>query len=257
MGDDALGEAGGEPVSGTWQWLTDPANWSGPDGIPTRLLQHLWISGLALSLACVAALPLGIWLGHRGRGGFLAINVGNAGRAVPTFGVLIIFASWKPVGIGDLAAVLALALFAIPPILTNSYVGLREVDADVKDAARGMGMTGGQQLRRVELPLARPLVFAGISTSAVQTVATATLAALVAGGGLGRYVVDGFARQDYPMLYGGTVLVALLCIGLELVLRAAQRRLDPTGRGARVELMPEPDRTREELEAHQERVTTS
>ena len=145
-------------MSGTWQWLTDPAHWQGPDGIPTRLAQHLVISGLALLLACAVALPLGIWLGHRGRGGLLAVNVGNAGRAIPTFGVLIIFASWEPVGVGDLAAVLALALFAIPPILTNTYVGLREVDADVKDAARGMGMTGGQQLRRVELPLARPLV---------------------------------------------------------------------------------------------------
>lgn len=228
-------------LNGTWDWLTDPANWHGADGIPIRLAQHLWISFLAMALACAAALPLGIWLGHRGRGGFLAINVGNAGRAVPTFGVLIILASWRPVGIGDLAAVLALALFAIPPILTNTYVGLREVDADVKDAARGMGMTGGQQLRQVELPLARPLLFAGLGTSTVQTVATATLAALVAGGGLGRYVVDGFARQDYPMLYGGTVLVAVLCIGLELSLRAVQKRLDPTGRGARVDRTPERD----------------
>ncbi len=246
-------------LNGTWDWLTDPANWQGADGIPTRLAQHLWISFLAMALACAAALPLGIWLGHRGRGGFLAINVGNAGRAVPTFGVLIIFASWEPVGIGDLAAVLALALFAIPPILTNTYVGLREVDADVKDAARGMGMTGGQQLRRVELPLARPLLFAGLGTSTVQTVATATLAALVAGGGLGRYVVDGFARQDYPMLYGGTVLVAALCIGLELSLRAVQKRLDPTGRGARVDRTPERDAVPPQTE-HAERepsVTTS
>ncbi len=225
-------------MGGTWQWLTDPANWHGPDGIPTRLVQHLVISGLALALACIVALPLGIWLGHRGRGGFLAINVGNAGRAIPTFGVLIIFASWKPVGVGDLAAILALALFAIPPILTNTYVGLREVDADIKDAARGMGMTGAQQLRRVELPLARPLLFAGLATSTVQTVATATLAALVAGGGLGRYIVDGFALQDYSMLYGGTVLVAALCIALERGLRALQRRLDPTARGVHVHLMP-------------------
>lgn len=251
--DVARGEA---LVSGTWQWLTDPANWQGPNGIPTRLLQHLVISGLALLLACAVALPLGIWLGHRGRGGFLAINVGNAGRAIPTFGVLIIFASWKPVGVGDLAAVLALALFAVPPILTNTYVGLREVDADIKDAARGMGMTGGQQLRRVELPLARPLLFAGLATSTVQTVATATLAALVAGGGLGRYIVDGFALQDYPMLYGGTVLVAALCIGLEVVLRAVQRRLDPTARGTRVHLMPEAQEVRS-VEPADPGVTTS
>jgi osmoprotectant transport system permease protein len=212
-----------------------------------------------MALACLVALPLGVWLGHRGRGGFVAINVGNAGRAVPTFGVLIIFASWEPVGIGDLAAVLALAIFAIPPILTNTYVGLREVDPDIKDAAKGMGMTGGQQLRRVELPLARPLLFAGLGTSTVQTVATATLAALVAGGGLGRYVVDGFARQDYPMLYGGTVLVAILCIGLELALRAAQRRLDPTGRGSRLDRTPERDSAaaQREQEERKASVTTS
>ena len=220
-------------IGQTWDWLTDPAHWQGPEGIPVRLAQHLWISFLAMALACVVALPLGIWLGHRGRGGLLAINVSNAGRAVPTFGVLIIFASSDLIGIGDLAAILALAVFAIPPILTNTYVGLREVDPDVKDAATGMGMTGTQQLFRVELPLARPLVFAGLATSTVQTVATATLAALVAGGGLGRFIVDGYARQDYPMLYGGTVLVAALCISLELLLRAGQRRLDPRGRGAR------------------------
>ena len=202
------------------------------------------ISGFALLLACAVALPLGIWLGHRGRGGFLAVNVGNAGRAIPTFGVLIIFASWEPVGVGDLAAVLALALFAIPPILTNTYVGLREVDPDVKDAARGMGMTGGQQLRRVELPLARPLVFAGLGTSTVQTVATATLAALVAGGGLGRFIVDGFALQDYPMLYGGTMLVAVLVHRHRAHApgRAAPAR--PAGRATTVHAMPELDEAR-------------
>lgn len=220
-------------IAQTWHWLSDPANWEGPDGIPVRLAQHLWISFLAMFLACLVALPVGIFLGHKGRGGLLAINLSNAGRAVPTFGILIIFASSDLIGIGDLAAVLALAVFAIPPILTNTYVGLREVDVDVKDAATGMGMTGPQRLGRVELPLARPLLFAGLATSTVQTVATATLAALVAGGGLGRFIVDGYARQDYPMLYGGTVLVALLCIGLELGFRAGQRRLDPRGRGAR------------------------
>jgi osmoprotectant transport system permease protein len=224
---------GSAVIGQTWQWLTDPTSWQGPDGIPTRLAQHLWISLLALAIAGLVALPSGIWLGHRGRGGLLAINISNAGRAIPTFGVLIIFASSDLIGIGDLAAVLALAVFAVPPILTNTYVGLREVDTDAKDAARGMGMTGRQQLFRVELPLARPLLFAGVATSTVQTVATATLAALVAGGGLGRFIVDGYARQDYPMMYGGTVVVAVLCIALELGLRATQRRLDPRIRGSR------------------------
>ena len=123
------------------------------------------------------------------------MNVGNVGRAIPTFGLLIIFASWSTIGVGDKAAILALAIFAIPPLLTNAYVGMRGVDPDVKDAARGMGMTGGQLIRKVELPLAVPLIFGGIRTATVQVVATATLAAVVAGGGLGRYIVDGRARR--------------------------------------------------------------
>jgi osmoprotectant transport system permease protein len=166
-------------------------------------------------------------LGHLGRGGFLAVNVGNVGRAIPTFGLLIIFASWTPIGVGDRAAILALALFAIPPILTNTYIGMRGVDADVKDAARGMGMTGQQLVRKVEVPLAVPLIFAGIRTAAVQVVATATLAALVAGGGLGRYIVDGRGTQDNAQLYSGVVLVVFLCLVLEGVLALIQRWLNP------------------------------
>lgn len=212
-------------IAQVWAWLTDPAQWSGPNGIPVRLAEHLQISGFAMLLACLVALPVAVWLGHVGRGGFLAINVGNVGRAIPTYALLVIFASMDPIGVGEKAAVLALAVFALPPLLTNTYVAMRQVDPEVKDAARGMGMTGGQLLRRVELPLALPFTFAGLRTTTVQVVATATFAALVGGGGLGRYVVDGFGLQDPAELYGGVVLVALLSVAVELVLAAVQRRI--------------------------------
>ena len=216
-------------LQGILEWFTDPANWQGPNGIPVRLAQHLMIAGKALLLAFVVALPVGVGLGHFGRGGVLAVNVGNVGRAIPVLGILIMLASWAPVGIGDTAAVLALALFAIPPLLTNSYVALRGVDPGTVDGARGMGMTGWQVLVRVELPLSVVLLFAGVRTAVVQVLATTTLAALVGGGGLGRYIVDGFARQDTVLLLSGAILVAVLCMGTELALAGMQRAITPRG----------------------------
>ena len=141
-----------------WQWFTDPANWTGPNGIPTRTLQHIWISFAAMAIAVAVALPLGLLLGHKRKGTVLASNVGNVGRAVPTLGVLIILASIAAIGVGDLAAILALAIFAIPPLLTNTFTGIAGVDDEVRDAAVGMGMGGAAVLWRVELPLAVPLV---------------------------------------------------------------------------------------------------
>src|SRR5438309_9846580 len=166
------------------QWFLDPAHWTGSDGIPIRLLQHVQLSAESVLIGALIALPVGIALGHYGRFGNLAINISNAGRAVPSFGILVI--AFQVFGLGDLPIILSLTALAIPPMVTNSYVGLREVDPDVKDAARGMGYRELAQLLRVELPLAVPLVMAGIRTSAVQVVATATLAALIAGGGFGR-----------------------------------------------------------------------
>lgn len=215
------------------QWFSDPEQWSGSDGIPARLLQHAAICAWAMLIALAVALPLGLWLGHRRRFGTLVTSVGNLGRAIPTFALLIILASWEPVGVSDLAAIIALAVFAIPPILTNAYVGVRDVDTDAKDAARGMGMTGAQVLRGVELPLSVPVVAAGVRTATVQVVATATLAALVGGGGLGRFVVDGFGRQDPTLMFAGVVLVAVTCVAVELLGSAAQRALTPKAlRGA-------------------------
>ena len=208
-------------------WLTDPAHWQGPDGIPIRLAQHVQLSAESVALGALIALPIGIGLGHFGRFGNLAINISNVGRAVPSFAILVI--AFQLFGLGDTPIILALTALAIPPMVTNSYVALREVDADIKEAARGMGYRELAQLIRVELPLAVPLILAGIRTSAVQVVATATLAAIVAGGGLGRYIIDGFATQIYTKVFAGALLVALLALATELSLSALERMLVPRG----------------------------
>jgi len=214
-------------------WFTAGAHWQGPDGIPHRALEHTLMSGGAVLIALAIAVPVGVGLGHTGKGGSAAINVGNIGRALPSFGILVLFAQlfglrgWP--GFGARPALVALVLLAVPPILTNAYVGMRGVDAEVKDAAQGMGMTGGQVLRRVELPLALPLVMAGVRTSTVQVVATATLAAVTAWGGLGRYIVDGFAQRDDVKIFAGAVLVGLLAVVTELSLALVQRALSAGG----------------------------
>ncbi len=222
-----MGTNGVNIFQSVWQWLTDPAHSQGPDGIPTRLGEHLHLSIESVAIGALIALPVGIVLGHYGRFGNLAINISNVGRAVPSFGILVI--AFQLFGLGDLPIVLALTALAIPPMVTNSYVALREVDPDVKDAARGMGYRELAQVLGVELPLAVPLIMAGVRTSAVQVVATATLAALVAGGGLGRYIVDGLARDDQPRLVAGALLVAALALATELLLAGLQRLLVPRG----------------------------
>ena len=214
---------------GVWGWLTDPANWSGPNGVPARTVEHVVIAALAMLLGVLVALPVGIWLGHVRRAAFLTTSIGNLGRAIPTLAILVILASIPEIGVGDLAAILALAVFSIPPMLTSAYVGVRDVDPDVRDAARGMGMTGGQVLRRVELPLAAPSILSGVRTSLVQVVATVSLAALVGSGGLGRYVVDGFARQDQTLVLVGALLVSLLAIATDRAAGWGTRRLSPRG----------------------------
>ncbi len=215
-----------------FQWFTDPANWTGSNGIPVRTWQHIVISASAMLIALAVALPIGLVLGHKRKGTFLATNVGNVGRAVPTLALLIIFASITAIGVGDLAAILALALFAIPPLLTNTFTGIAGVDDEVRDAAKGMGMGGAAVLWRVELPLAVPLVSAGIRTSTVQVVATASLAAVVGSGGLGRYVVDGFATQDTTLVLAGAILTAAISLAAEAVMALAQRIATPKGVGA-------------------------
>ncbi|HEX7167651.1 MAG TPA: ABC transporter permease [Acidimicrobiales bacterium] len=207
------------------EWFTASEQWSGPSGIPARLVEHAQMSATAIAIALAIALPVGLVLGHVGRGGVLAINVSNVGRAIPSFALLVL--AVQVTGIGTAPTVIALVALAVPPIVTNAYVGMRGVDRDVREAAHGMGMTAWQQLWRVEARLALPLVMAGVRTSAVQCVATATLGAVVASGGLGRFIVDGFASQDYGQVVGGAVLVALSCIALEVGLGVVEARVTP------------------------------
>ena len=197
-------------------WFGDPENWQGPGGVPARMLEHVGLTAASVGLACLVAIPLGLWLGHTGRGGTLAINVSNIGRAVPTFAVLVILAL-GPLGLTIWSTVVALVLFAIPPILTNVYVGMREVDPDVRSAALGMGMTGPQVLRRVELPLATPLLMVGVRLSTIQVVATASIAALVAGPGLGRIITAGFGLQDEAQIIAGGLLIAGLALLVDVL----------------------------------------
>ena len=220
-----LGEVGG--------WFTDPINWSGKDGIPVRLGEHLALSIIPLLLAVAVALPIGLYIGHTGRGSRLAVNLANVGRAVPTIAILIVafmLLSRPLVELGlrseasEAAAIVAMFFLALPPIVTNAYVGLAEVDRDLIEAGRGMGMTERQLLLRVELPVALPVVLAGIRTAAVQVVATATLGAVVATGGFGRYLIDGIAQLKYEEMFAGAVLVAALSILTELAFAWLQRR---------------------------------
>jgi len=212
-------------------WFADPAHWSGDDGIPTRLWEHVQLSGVAVGIAAAIALPLGLYLGHTGRGAFAAINVANIGRALPSLAFIalgLVVSIALGLGLGFWPTLFALVPLALPPILTNTFVAVRGVDRDTVEAARGMGLRESQILRQVELPLALPLILGGVRTAAVSVVATATLGALVAGGALGRYIVDGLALQEFDRLFAGALLVALLAIATEVVfVVVGSARADP------------------------------
>jgi len=220
-------------------WFGDPAHWSGPEGVPTRVVEHIGISMAAVAIALLFSLPIGMYIGHARRGEFLAVSIANLGRAIPSFAILsiafqVVLRIEPKAAFGFVPTVVALVLLGIPPILTNTYVGIQSVDADTVEAARGMGMRGRQVLARLEVPLAVPLIVAGVRTAAVQIVATATLAALIAGGGLGRFIIDGFAQGDQPKLVAGGVLVAALAILTEVTFALFERLVTPrtrTGRG--------------------------
>ncbi|MFD4556875.1 ABC transporter permease [Streptomyces sp. NPDC058469] len=205
------------------KWLTSGSQWAGSDGIAHRLAEHLQYSLLATLIAAAIGLPLGLLIGHTGRGAFLAINLASFGRALPTVGlvVLVFLAS----GLSMWPVYIALVALAVPSIVTNTYAGMTAVDPDVKDAARGQGMRGHQVLFQVELPLALPLIMTGLRLALIQVVATATIAAYVSFGGLGRYVFDGLAQRDLVQVLGGAVLVALVAIVLDLGLSGLQRFL--------------------------------
>lgn len=212
-------------------WFLDPTSWSGSSGIPNRLVEHVELAGLAVLIGVLIAVPVGLFIGHTGRGAVATVAIGNLGRAVPSYALLVVFV--PILGIGFPNALAALVLLSLPPVLTNTYAGMQGVDREMVEAGRGMGMRELQLLRRVELPLALPVVLAGVRVAAVQVVATATLAALVGGGTLGRFIADGFARQDTPMLVGGAILVALLAVVTERAMTLLEHvAVSPGLRGA-------------------------
>lgn len=227
-------------IGGILDWLTAAASWQGPDGILARLGQHLGYTLLVVLLAALVAVPLGLWIGHTGRGRWL-VSVANALRAVPTLGLLFALTLWLGAWLPGEAAflvpsVIVLVLLAIPPLLSGTYAGVEAVDPAARDAARGIGMTGSQVLRKVELPCALPLLISGLRSAVLQVVATATIAAYVGLGGLGRFLVDGLAVRDYPQTAGGALLVALLALLLDgLLALTARLVVSPglTGRMAR------------------------
>ena len=215
------------------QWFSDPANWTGDGGIPIRVSEHLLLSAVPLLVALAIGLPVAAWVGHTGRFGGLAINVSNIGRAIPSLAIMAIAAMllnrWLvDIGLrreaGEITTMVAMAALAVPPIVTNTYVGISEVERDLVEAARGMGMTATQVLRRVEIPLAMPVILAGVRTAAVQVVATATLGAVFGTGGLGRYIIDGIAQRNNQEVFAGALIVAAMSIGTELAFGLVERR---------------------------------
>jgi osmoprotectant transport system permease protein len=215
-------------------WFLKPETWSGPDGIPMRLLEHVGISAASLLIAGAIALPTGLAIGHTGRGATFAINLANLGRAIPSLaaiGIVVPFtqALDPDLGFSLYPTVIGMVVLAIPPILVNAYTGIAEVDRDLVESARGMGLRERDILRGVEIPVAMPVLFAGIRSAAVQVIATATLGAIYAFGGLGRYIVDGVAQNDNGKLFGGVILVAMLALGAEASLSVLQRVLTSPG----------------------------
>lgn len=224
-----------------WAWFTDPANWQGTDGVPNRVVEHLLYTGLTLLIALVIAVPLGAWVGHSGRMRWLVTGA-NAARAVPTLGLLFAVSMFVgPLIKSDLAFVIpsiaVLVLLAIPPLLSGTYAGIDSVEPAARDAARGMGMTGWQVLAKVEAPCALPLFLSGLRSATLQVIATATIAASVSLGGLGRYLIDGLASRDYVQMVCGSVLVAVLALVADGVLALLEKwAVSPgiSGRATRV-----------------------
>ena len=210
-----------------WDWLKSPQQWQGAGSIPIRVLQHLSYSALSLVIAALIAVPAGLLIGHYGRGGFAAVNVANIWRAIPTLGLLILVVVL--VGFSILTWLIPLVVLAIPPILVNTYEGVAGVDADLKDAARGMGMTRWQLLVKVEVPIASPLIMLGLRTSAIFVVATATIAAEIGLGGLGRYIIDGLAANNYGEVAGGAAVVVVLALAVQVAFTGLRRLVVPEG----------------------------
>jgi osmoprotectant transport system permease protein len=212
-----------------WEWLTDGDNWHKSflgRGIPFHILKHLEYTGLAIVIAAVIAVPIGVYIGHTGRGAFLVVALANSFRALPELGLVVLLVSIMGILLAVQAVTIALVALAIPPLLAGTYAGIRNVDRDVVDAARGMGMRERDVVLKVELPIALPLMLGGLRAATLQVIATASIAAFVSLDGLGRFVIDGRAfggTDGYAMMAGGAVLIAALAITVELVLAGVQR----------------------------------
>jgi osmoprotectant transport system permease protein len=210
-----------------WNWLRQPAQWHGAGAIPAHVLEQLGYSGLSLLIAAVIALPLGVAIGHTGRGAFLAVTVTSAWRSVPTLGLLVLLV--VALGFSALTWLIPLVVLGIPPILVNAYAGVAGVDPGLRDAAAGLGMTRWQQVLLVEVPVALPLIIVGLRTAAIFIVSTATIAAYIGLGGLGQYIFDGLANNNYGEVAGGAVLVVLLALGVLLLAALVRRVAVPAG----------------------------
>lgn len=240
MGSVGGGARGMSVVQEVLTWFGEASTWAGSNGIPTRVKEHLMLSGTALLFAAPIAIAVGLFIGHTRKAEFIGVTIANLGRAIPSFAILaLIFPITLRLGLGlgFWPTVIALFFLAIPPILTNTYVGVQGVDQDTLEAARGMGMSGRQILTAIEIPLGARLIVSGLRTSAVQVVATATLGAVIASGGLGRYIIDGFAFGTFgthgvegrQMVVGGALLVAALALITEIGLGALERFMVPRG----------------------------
>jgi osmoprotectant transport system permease protein len=208
-------------------WLFDPSHWSGSQGVPQRLIEHLGYVALTMIIALVIAIPIGAWIGHTRRGGFVVVGLANGLRALPTLGLLVLLVGL--VGLGLFGPLVALVILAVPPILAGTYAGIRNVDSAVVDAALGMGMRGRDVLLQVELPNALPLIIGGVRSAVLQVISTATIAAYVGLGGLGRFIIAGLAVHDFPQMIAGSILVALLAIVADLLLAGLQKLLVSPG----------------------------
>lgn len=205
----------------TIEFLTDADHWHGDRGIPAAIGNHLLYCLVSFAIAAAIAIPVGLYIGHTGRAAFLAVNIGNIGRALPTIGLLTLVVLLT--GGGLLPVACCLALLAVPPLLTAVYTGVRQVDPEVVDAARGIGMTEPEVLTQVEIPNALPTIFSGVRVAALQLISTATVAAFVGMGGLGRYILDGPPQQDYGKMAAGALLVAVLALVVDLLLHGLAR----------------------------------
>ncbi|AYG05102.1 ABC transporter permease [Gryllotalpicola protaetiae] len=213
--------------SDAFAWLVDPVHWAGPSGIPQRLLEHLGYTGLTLVIAIVIALPVGLYIGHTGRGREIVVPFTGALRALPTLGLVILLA--LGLGIGILPPLIALVILALPPIIAGAYSGLESVDREVVDAARSVGFTGSGVLWQVEVPLALPLIVGGIRSACLQVIATWTVAAFLPLGGLGRFLYDALPNQDYAQLLAGSILVIVLALLADGLFAIVQRLVTPRG----------------------------